>query len=101
LTSTVSFLKESVPLRTKVEPEAMTTVPPEKVQVVQEQLLLIVRVTPGEILMMQLLQMEPGGYMEVLVFEVMFTTVCAVAAWEKAVSNRMGTRCVKISFIWI
>lgn len=56
---TCMFLNESTPLSEMLEPALTITVPPVKVQVVQETVPSRVRVTPEAILTIQLLQTEP------------------------------------------
>jgi hypothetical protein len=69
----------------KFEPGTIFIVPPVKVQVLQEQVLSMVTVTPGEITILQLVQMAPVPKEEVLTFDVMGYVVCAFAEKEMPV----------------
>lgn len=77
-------MNESTPLSVTPEPAFIITVPPVKVQVVQDTLPSRVRVTPEAILTVQLLQIEPLFNVE---FELMLTTAWAAEEREAPVKR--------------
>lgn len=102
LIRTVSLLKVLVLFQVTELLLAMLTVPPLKVQSVQVPPVLIVRVTPGVILKMQLVQVEKplAPIIEVLVF-VVILYVWALPARCRAVKNSKNAIFVEVCFMGI
>src|ERR1700760_4123732 len=95
---TVSFVKESTPESVKFEPDAIATVPPTNVQLLQLQVELMVMVTPGLRTSSQLLQMVPLGYAEELKLEVIGITVLWAFEENEIPVNRVARK--KNTAIW-